>query len=35
MRLRKGVNVIISTPGRMVDHLEKTENFKLDKVEQR
>ena len=33
VRLRKGVNIIISTPGRMVDHLEKTENFKLDKVE--
>merc|ERR1719483_363584 len=32
-RVRKGVNIIISTPGRMVDHLEKTENFKLDKVE--
>jgi len=31
-RVRKGVNIIISTPGRMVDHLEKTENFKLDKV---
>ena len=33
VRLRKGVNIIISTPGRMVDHLEKSENFKLDKVE--
>jgi len=33
VRVRKGVNIIISTPGRMVDHLEKTENFKLDKVE--
>merc|ERR1711936_67546 len=33
VRLRKGVNIIISTPGRMVDHLEKTDNFKLDKVE--
>ena len=31
--MRKGVNIIISTPGRMVDHLEKSENFKLDKVE--
>ena len=33
VRLRKGANIIISTPGRMVDHLEKTENFKLDTVE--
>jgi len=33
VRLRKGANIIISTPGRMVDHLEKTDNFKLDKVE--
>merc|ERR1719450_298886 len=33
VRVRKGVNIIISTPGRMVDHLEKTGNFKLDKVE--
>ena len=33
VRLRKGVNIIISTPGRMVDHLEKTENFRLDRVE--
>merc|ERR1712142_37527 len=33
VRLRKGANIIISTPGRMVDHLEKTDNFKLVKVE--
>jgi ATP-dependent RNA helicase DDX31/DBP7 len=32
-RVRKGVNVLISTPGRMVDHMEKTENFRLDCVE--
>ena len=32
-RMRKGVNILISTPGRLVDHLEKTESFKLDQVE--
>jgi len=32
-RVRKGVNILIATPGRMVDHLEKTENFKLENVE--
>ena len=32
-RMRKGVNILISTPGRLVDHLEKTETFKLDQVE--
>ena len=31
--MRKGVNILISTPGRLVDHLEKTESFKLDQVE--
>ena len=30
---RKGVNILISTPGRLVDHLEKTENFTLTSVE--
>merc|ERR1719239_1531516 len=29
----EGVNILISTPGRLVDHLEKTESFKLDQVE--
>ena len=32
-RVRKGVNILISTPGRLVDHLEKTENFSLTSVE--
>jgi len=33
VRVRKGVNIVVSTPGRLVDHLEKTENFKLDQIE--
>jgi hypothetical protein len=32
-RLRKGVNILVSTPGRLVDHLGKTESLRLDHVE--
>lgn len=32
-RLRKGINVLIGTPGRLCDHLLHTETFKLDKVQ--
>lgn len=32
-RLRKGVNILIGTPGRICDHLLHTESFKLDKVQ--
>lgn len=31
-RLRKGINVLIGTPGRICDHLLHTETFKLDRV---
>lgn len=31
-RLRKGVNILIGTPGRICDHLLHTESFKLDQV---
>lgn len=31
-RLRKGVNILIGTPGRICDHLLHTEAFKLDRV---
>lgn len=31
-RLRKGINILVGTPGRLVDHLLHTESFKLDKV---
>jgi len=31
-RLRKGVNVLVTTPGRLIDHIQKTESLKLDKV---
>lgn len=31
-RLRKGVNILIGTPGRICDHLLHTEAFKLDQV---
>lgn len=32
-RLRNGINVLVSTPGRLCDHLMHTESLKLDKVE--
>lgn len=31
-RLRKGINILVGTPGRLVDHLMHTESFKLDQV---
>lgn len=31
-RLRKGVNILIATPGRLVDHIENTDNLKLGQV---
>ena len=27
-RLRKGVNIVLGTPGRLIDHLEKSESLK-------
>lgn len=32
-RLRKGLNVLISTPGRLLDHLTNTDAFKIDLLE--
>ncbi len=32
-RLRKGINVLISTPGRLFDHLVNTTSFKVSKVQ--
>lgn len=32
-RLRKGINILIGTPGRLVDHLLHTETFKVNKVQ--
>ncbi len=32
-RLRKGVNVLVATPGRALDHLLKTESFCVDNLE--
>lgn len=32
-RLRKGVNVLVSTPGRLIDHLTTTSCFKFDKLQ--
>ena len=32
-RLRKGVSVLIATPGRLLDHLNKTESFRCGSVE--
>lgn len=32
-RLRKGINVLLGTPGRLVDHLLHTASFKLSKLE--
>lgn len=31
-RLRKGINIMVGTPGRLCDHLSLTESFKLDQV---
>lgn len=31
-RLRKGINILVGTPGRLCDHLLHTESFKLDQV---
>ncbi|KAG8230160.1 hypothetical protein J437_LFUL010411, partial [Ladona fulva] len=31
-RLRKGVNILVSTPGRLVDHLNHTRNLQLQRV---
>lgn len=31
-RLRKGVNVLVATPGRLLDHLRTTESFKLNNL---
>lgn len=31
-RLRKGINILVGTPGRLVDHLLHTDSFKLDSV---
>lgn len=28
-RLRKGINILVSTPGRLLDHLEKTQSFEV------
>jgi ATP-dependent RNA helicase DDX31/DBP7 len=32
-RLRKGVNILVATPGRILDHLEKTQSFDVSAVE--
>lgn len=32
-RLRKGINVLLGTPGRLVDHLLHTASFRLDKLQ--
>lgn len=31
-RIRKGLNILIATPGRLLDHLEHTKNLKLDSL---
>jgi ATP-dependent RNA helicase DDX31/DBP7 len=31
-RLRKGINILVGTPGRLIDHLETTKSFSLDKL---
>ena len=32
-RFKNGINVLVSTPGRFCDHLQNTENLKMDKVQ--
>jgi len=31
-RLRKGINILIATPGRLIDHIENTQNLGLQAV---
>ncbi|XP_052216864.1 probable ATP-dependent RNA helicase DDX31 isoform X2 [Dreissena polymorpha] len=31
-RLRKGINILIATPGRLIDHIESTANMRLDTI---
>ena len=32
-RLRKGVSILVSTPGRLLDHLDNTQSFDVSKLE--
>ncbi len=32
-RIRKGMNIIVGTPGKIKYHLENSQNFKMDKLE--
>lgn len=32
-RIRKGINILVSTPGRLLDHIATTKNMNLSKVE--
>lgn len=31
-RLRKGINILISTPGRLVDHIKSTKNLHFNRI---
>ncbi|XP_060595886.1 probable ATP-dependent RNA helicase DDX31 [Ruditapes philippinarum] len=31
-RLRKGINILVATPGRLIDHIENTKNLLLDRI---
>ncbi|CAH0583105.1 unnamed protein product [Chrysodeixis includens] len=33
LKLKKGANIIVSTPGRLLDHLQSTENFNCNKLQ--
>lgn len=32
-RLRKGINILISTPGRLVDHIKSTKNIHFSRIQ--
>ena len=32
-RLRRGINILVATPGRLMDHIKNTGTLKLDKVQ--
>ena len=32
-RLRKGINILVATPGRLIDHIEHTATLSLNNVE--
>lgn len=32
-RIRRGINILVATPGRLIDHINNTHSFSLSKIE--